>query len=560
VTRYRRTGLAAGLRSLVLLTGLAVTIAGGEAATDAQPTGEPFFSEVADRLGVGFEHQRGRAERFWLPEIMSGGAAWLDYDDDGDLDLYLVQGGELTATGEGDRNTTDRPGNRLYRNDGAGGFLDVTDDVGVGDTGYGMGAAVGDVNGDGAVDLYVTNVGRNVLFVNGRNGTFRRVEAGVDDAAWGASAAFSDIDLDGDLDLFLVNYVAWSPANEVECFSGGLRDYCHPDRYRSPQADRLFRNLGDGVFDDVSDAAGLGRAFGNGLGIAPLDFDADGRPDFYVANDGMPNQLWINLGDGRFADRAIENGCAVNSAGSTEAGMGVAVGDVDGDGRRDLLLTHLRQETNTLYLNRGGFCEDATARFGLAAPSINRTGFGTGLIDFDHDGFLDLFVANGRIGRAQAPHVDGDPFAEPNQLYLGTEGARFRLLPPALSGSSIDNSRAAALGDFDGDGAMDVAVVTNGGPVRLLRNRATSGRSWVRFRLRDPAGADALGSKVAVEADGRVQRRRLESAYGYFSANEPVAEFGLGEATDLAAQVTWPDRHRRRYERLPARRTVVVYR
>ncbi|MCP3961406.1 MAG: CRTAC1 family protein [bacterium] len=531
----------------------ASTVASPNAAT------EPGFEDVAAALGIEFVHVRASEQRLWFPEIMSGGAAWLDYDGDGDLDLYLVQGGQL------EKASAAAPANRLYRNDG-GRFVDVTGRAGVGDTGYGMGAAVGDANGDGDADLYVTNVGANVLYLNNRDGTFSRAVAGVEDAGWGTSAAFVDIDLDGDLDLFVVSYVAWSPANEVECYSGGLRDYCHPNRYNAPQQDRLFLNLGsnpDGTvtFEDASVQAGISRAFGNGLGVAPLDFDQDGLPDLYVANDGMPNQLWINQGDGQFVDRAVELGCAVNMAGTAEAGMGVAVADVDGDGRGDLLLTHLRQETNTLYLNRQGFCEDATARLGLAAASINRTGFGTGLADFDHDGHLDLFVTNGRVGAAEVPLVAGDPYAEPDQLFRGEAGGRFRELPPTAVGSPIATGRAAAFADFDFDGDVDVAVVNNGGGAHLLRNRTPPNMAWARFRLLNRAGANALGGRVAVEAAGRSQWRRVESAYSYCSANEAAADFGLGKATALdSVRVRWPGGREARFADLPTGKTFIVYR
>lgn len=547
-----------GLVTIVLLL---FPVANAASGATASSTEGPQFEEVSTILGIEFTHLRAAEERFWLPEIMSGGAAWLDYDGDGDLDLYLVQGGDLVRGHQGDPRAHPSPGNRLYRNDDAGGFRDVTRRALVGDLGYGMGAAAGDVDGDGAVDLYVTNVGANVLFINNRNGTFRRAARGVEDEGWGASAAFSDVDRDGDLDLFLVNYVVWSPANEVECYSGGIRDYCHPNRYNAPQADRLFRNRGDGTFDEVSQETGISQAFGNGLGVLPMDFNLDGWPDFYVANDGTPNQLWINLGDGRFRDRAVETGCAVNRTGIVEAGMGVATGDVDGDGYDDLLLTHLRQETNTLYLNRGEFCDDATARFGLAAPSINRTGFGTGLADFDHDGHLDLFVANGRVGVTQAVLLEGDPFAEPNQLFRGQAGGRFHEMPATATGAVVDNSRAAAFGDMDGDGDQDIAVVNNGARMRLLRNRAASGHHWARFRVQRRSGANALGGRVAIVTGDRVQTLGIRSAYGYCSAHEATATFGVGSAGQLeSAQVTWPDGARRRLVRLPIDRTIVVYR
>lgn len=528
---------------LVLLCGT-----GQPSAEAADP--ERWFEDVGEALGVDFQHQRALEQRYWFPEIMSGGAAWLDYDGDGDLDLYLVQGGELDA------NVGERPRNRLLRNDGVT-FVDTTEPSGTGDPGYGMGAAVGDFDGDGAVDLYVTNVGANVLYRNLGDGSFEEARAGVEDEGWGTSAAFLDYDRDGRLDLFLVNYVHWSPENEVECFSGGVRDYCHPDRYSAPARDRLFRNLGDGSFAEVGGESGIASAFGNGLGVAPIDFDRDGWTDLFVANDGTPNQLWMNRRDGRFEERALVQGCAVNMAGAAEAGMGVAVGDVDGDGTTDLLLTHLRQETNTLYLNRDGYCQDASGPSGLAAPSINRTGFGTALADFDHDGLLDLLVVNGRVGSGGERFVTDDPYAEPNQLFRGVGKGRFEELPVASVGR-FDNSRAAALGDFDGDGAVDAAIVNNGGPARLLRNR--SGRAgWVRVGFARGAGADVLGTDVRIEAGGEAQNRRLESAYSYCAANEASVHFGVATTGEIdEIQVQAPSGQTHRYRSMPIERVLVL--
>ncbi|MDZ4700958.1 MAG: VCBS repeat-containing protein, partial [Rhodothermales bacterium] len=424
---------------------------------------EPWFEEVAHASGIDFDHVRAPVPRFLFPEIMSGGAAWIDFDRDGHLDLYLVQGGEP------DPAQPRGPGNRLYRNTGDGHFSDVTDVAGVGDTGYGMGAAVGDYDGDGDDDLYVTNAGPNVLFRNEGDSRFTDVTAaaGVGHAGWGASAAFVDIDADGRLDLYVVNYIHWSPAQELECASGAAgRDYCHPENYRAPATDVLYRNLGDGRFTDVTAEAGIGAVAANGLGVVVGDFNDDGRTDLYVANDGNPNQLWINQGDGRFVDLAVRSGAAVNRQGIAEAGMGVVAADIEGDGDLDLFITHLRNETNSLYRNDGGYFEDTSVASGLAAPSLPYTGFGVALADFDRDGMLDAYVGNGRVGGA----VDAaDPFAEPNQLFRGLGKGRFEEVLPTGGTETplLATTRAVAMADYDNDGDVDLAVVNNGGPVHL---------------------------------------------------------------------------------------------
>ncbi|MCI0485074.1 MAG: VCBS repeat-containing protein [Blastocatellia bacterium] len=363
------------------------------AARDANSAAKDvWFEEVALASGVDFEHIRARKVRYWFPEIMSGGGAWLDYDGDGALDLYLVQGGELDATGPS------RAGNRLFRNKRDGTFQDVTESAGVGDKSYGMGCAVGDYDSDGDEDIYVTNVGPNVLYRNEGNGTFIDVSAQsrVDHSGWGTSAAFVDYDNDGRLDLFVVNYVEWSPDREIECFGGGNeRDYCHPANYKAPAVDVLYHNNGNGTFTDVTVSSGISKARGNGLGVTCGDFNGDGLVDIYVANDGDPNHLWINNGDGTFTDRALITGSAVNRHGMAEAGMGVVAADIENDGDLDLFLTHLRNETNTLYLNQGELFEDATVTSGLSVPSISYTGFGTGVADFDHDGRQDIYTARG---------------------------------------------------------------------------------------------------------------------------------------------------------------------
>ncbi len=544
----RRSRCAFPLAAALALAGCVERAEEGPAAAgrDVDRTAS-WFEPVAEEESPDFVHVRGEAGLFWFPEIMSGGGGWFDYDGDGDLDLYLVQGGDLGSPRGG-------LSNRLYRNDGSGRFVDVTRAAGVGDTSYGMGLVVGDFDGDGDLDLYVTNLGRNVMLGNRGDGTFRRIETGVDDSAWSTSGAALDYDRDGDLDLFVVNYVSWSPEIEMECYGpGGVRDYCHPSRYQAPAADLLLRNEGGLRFTDVSEEMGLLRVFGNGLGIAVSDWDGDLRPDVYVANDGMPNQLWVESGDGLFEDHAVGSGCAVNGLGVAEAGMGVALGDADGDGALDLFVTHLARETNTLYLNRSGFCEDATAYAGLGAPSLRHTGFGTGFADFDHDGRPDLWVSNGRVGREDLA-TDGDPFAEPDQVYRATGGGRFELLPPERSGvgERADNSRGAAFGDYDNDGDIDVLVVNNNGPERLYRNRGSAG-TWVELDLTSGFEPAAIGARVGVRTADSVQWRLVGRSASYCSSNDPRAHFGLGRAARLdEVSVFWPDGRRQSFRDLPA--------
>ncbi|MFG0318448.1 MAG: FG-GAP repeat domain-containing protein, partial [Planctomycetota bacterium JB042] len=378
--------------------------------------GPAWFVDEAEERGLRFVHRSGAAPGVHrLPEIMGGGGALFDADGDGDLDAYLVQGGDVLDPAA--------PGapNRLFLNDGRGRFEDVTGASGAGGAGYGMGVAVGDVDGDARPDVLVTNVGRNELFRNLGDGRFEEcaAAAGVDHPGWGTSAAFFDFDLDGDLDPYVCNYVHWKASQELRCDNRlGEPDYCTPLAYEAPALDVLYRNDGRGRFVDVSRAAGIEAATGTGLGVAVLDVDEDGRPDVFVANDAMPNLLWRNLGDGTFREDGLLAGCGVDGTGMTKAGMGVAVGDPDDDGDLDLMVCNLVRETDSLYVNERGSFVDRTARAGLANDSRPFTRFGIGWVDFDHDGRLDLYVANGRVMRAH-PTYGADPYAEPDLLFRG---------------------------------------------------------------------------------------------------------------------------------------------
>jgi hypothetical protein len=402
-----------------------------------------------------------------------------------------------------------------------------------------MGVAVGDVDNDGDPDVYVTNHGPDALYRNDGDGSFTEVtrRAGIDNPGWGSSAVFFDADADGDLDLYVANYLADDPA--VVCTdAAGRRDYCGPEGFAGV-ADRLYRNRGDGTFTDVSAAAGIAAVAGKGLGVAAADLDADGDQDLYVANAGEPNLLWINRGDGTFEDRALELGAAVDELGRAQAGMGIAVGDADGDGALDLLVTHLRGESDTLYRAAGrlGFV-DATAAAGLAGPSLPLTGFGTGFADFDRDGDLDLAVVDGRVTRgppltASDPPSPWDPYAEPALLLLNDGGGRFRDAT-AAAGPGVTapfNGRGLALGDLDDDGDVDLVATAGGGRVRLLLNRVPAPGRWLAVRVVDAAtGRTAAGSTVTVTAGGRRMVRVVAPGGSYLSSGDPRVHFGLGDA------------------------------
>jgi enediyne biosynthesis protein E4 len=507
-----------------------------------QAAGEPWFRDTRDETGPDFRHHTGaRPERPYFPEIAGGGGALVDVDGDGDLDAYLVQSGSLYEPGG------DVCRNRLYLNDGTGRFTDATDGSGADDRGFGMGVAAGDYDGDGDTDLYVTNVRANALLRNDGGGHFTDVTAAaaVGDTSWSTSAAFADLDLDGDLDLYVANYVNWTMATELDCpHPTGNLDYCDPTHYNAPSRDTLYRNEGNGTFTDVSESAGMGGTYGNGLGVMCADVTGDDLPEIIVANDRVFDNLWVNHGDLTFTEDALFRGCACDDDGYPKAGMGMSIIDYDNDGDRDFLVVNYAKETDSFYENDGsGFFLDRAAAIGVGFKTKQFTRFGVGFGDFDNDGRTDIYYANGRATRPRADYrTDGDPFAEPNLLFRGLEGGKVEeVLPRGGNGPAEYTSRAAVFGDVDNDGGLDVLVVNRDGPVQMLHNVKKDRGNWIGFRVRQPSGGDALGATVVVTLDGQPIQRDALSAQSYLAASDPRPRFGLGRAAGVqAVKVHWP--------------------
>jgi len=553
------------LRPLCCLLALGLLATRVPAATD------PVFVESAAAAGLAFTHVNGATGKYYLPELMGAGVALFDYDNDGDLDVFLVQGGPL-----GGNTGSAGPTSRLFRNDltvGPDGkrtirFTDVTAKAGVGLRSYGMGAAVADYDNDGYLDLFVTSFGSIALFHNNRDGTFTDVtkQAGLSDTAWSTSAAFVDYDRDGDLDLFIAHYVDFTVAANKLCNDpAGVRDYCGPRAYR-PVPDRLFRNEGGGRFVDVTDRVGITKADGAGLGVAIGDYNGDGWPDIYVANDATPNQLWINNRDGTFRDEGLLSGSALSASGNPEGSMGIASGDFDLDGDEDLFVTNIIGETSVLYVNDGrGNFDDARARTGLAALTAAFTGFGTDWFDYDNDSWPDLFVANGAVNIVEAQRGQPSPYRMRNQLFHNLAGRRFEetsaAAGPALARAEI--SRGAAFGDIDNDGDVDIVVTNNNGPVRLLLNQVGTRNHWLQVRLdQQPGNRFGIGAWVGVERQGAPTLwRRVRTDGSYLSASDVRLHFGLGGSPAVSGVVVqWPDGQRERWTGIAGDRLVTLRR
>jgi hypothetical protein len=534
---------------------------------------QPIFREVATEVGLNFHHFSGSTGSLLMPEILGAGLALIDYDNDGDLDVYLLQG---TMLEQGKKPLAPpppgwKPGNRLFRNmlseTGKLQFVDVTEKAGVGNIGYAMGVAVGDYDNDGYQDIYVTNFGSNVLYHNNGDGTFTDVtkEAGVDDPRWSTSAAWVDYNGDGLLDLFVVDYIDFTVLGNKRCFApSGEPDYCSPMAYQAIPS-RLFRNLGNGKFVDVTESSGIGSAYGPGLGVICMDFNGDGLIDIYVANDTAQNLLWLNQGNGTFKESGLDLGLALSADGLPKAGMGLTADDIDNDGHLEVLVTNLNREGVTLFRSdKQGMYDDDTAQYRLAQSTFGYTGYGVGFFDYDNDGLMDLFIANGAMTIIDSMQNNSNPYAQRNQLFHNEgEGKGFREVTheagPALE--LIEVSRGAAFGDIDNDGNIDIVITNEDAPARIFLNQGISKNHWLQVRLEAPKlNRFGMGARVGLFRKGLPTLWRHAHTDGsMLSASDIRVHFGLGSNPAIEAVVVhWLDGKKEKWEKVRADRIITL--
>ena len=539
----------------------AVLCLGAPAGGAAQPAPLPAieYVDVAEQVGVDFQHVTGASGRRYFPETMGSGVAFVDFDGDQNLDIYFVNG----AAFPGYKGSPD-PVNALFRNEGDR-FVEAARDAGVDDPGHGMGCAFADYDNDGDADLYLTNYGANVMYRNEGDGRYRDVtgQAAVGDTTWSMGSTFVDYDHDGDLDLYVANYVHYDLAyagKDLEAYlamsqrapAEGIEAYPHPRNFAGAE-DHLFRNEGDGRFRAVNRLAGLvdtSAAAGRGLGVVATDYDNDGWSDLYVANDAVPNFLYHNAGDGRFTELGRLAGVAYGQDGQEEAGMGVDAADYDNDGHVDLVVTNFENEPNSLYQNRGtGFFPHASYPAGVGLVSLRYLSFGIGFVDYDNDGYQDLFVANGHVLDNASAFYESGSYAQPNQL-LRNQGPdvrgqyRFRDVS-SRAGAALAQarvSRGCAVGDYDNDGDADIVVTNSGQSPALLRNEEGNSRHWLTISTRGgPSNRDGIGARIEVWAGGLYQVKEVRGSFSYLSQRDMRVSFGLGARTRVdSVRIHWP--------------------
>ena len=541
--------LAVFAAGTAIATCLAVSSVAFQQASSSSPA-DVVFRDVAAEAGVAVTHVNGASPQKYFAEIMGSGGLFFDFDDDGWIDIFLVDGGSIA-----DPKVAATARHRLFRNRGNGTFEDASARSGIRHREYGMGACAGDYDNDGAVDLYVTNYGPNALYRNAGGGRFTEVPraGGADTALWSTSCAFVDVDRDGFLDLFVTNYVAAEKSNNKFCGRRGpmeLRGYCHPLAY-DPLPNVLYRNTGKGSFVDVSAKAGIAGLESNGLGVAVADVDEDGWSDVFVANDGKPNFLFRNTGRGVFEEAGLLSGVSLAADSRPRAGMGTAFGDFDGDGRLDLVVTNHEFEMHSLFRSLGGgVFTDVTRESGLGPATLPYVGFGVAFVDFDNDGSRDLAIVNGNVVDNIAEFRKGAKHAQPS-LLLRNAGGRFRSLGkqggPAFAAETV--SRALAKGDIDNDGDLDLLITSNGGAVQLLLNDGGSRRNALLVRTIGStslttggvrSNRDGIGARVRLSAGGRTYVDQVTSGSSYLAQNDMRVHFGLGAAARADLEVMWP--------------------
>jgi enediyne biosynthesis protein E4 len=508
------------------------------------PTGQPLFESIpASASGIRFTHTNGRSPDYYLPETTGAGCAFLDFDNDGWVDIYLVNGGKCDFF---QPNPSLR--NALYRNNRDGTFTDVTEKAGVGAGGYGMGAAVGDYDGDGFPDLYVTQYGRSILYHNNGNGTFtdETEKAGVAAPGWASSAVWFDYDNDGKLDLFVCRFVEFDKFKNQFCGNEhtGERYYCIPRVY-PPARSWLFHNNGDGTFTDVSQESGIGKVLGKAWGVVATDINNDGLMDLFVANDTVQNFLFLNKGHGKFQEMALEAGVGFSQDGRPRSGMGVDAADYDQDGWQDLALTNVDKEMYSLYHNvHDNTFDDVAGPQGIGNATRLMSGWGLKFFDYDNDGNVDLFIANGHPDDQIEQHSSRVSYKEPLLLFHGTGRGTFENVSAQAGPVFQENfaARGLAIGDFDNDGAVDVLIAVNNGAPLLLRNAAARGNHWLGVRLIGrKSSPDAIGARITWQA-GDMKRSRLKVGGGSYLASHDSREvLGIGARTKVnRLEIRWP--------------------